>query len=160
MEVAIIMGSKSDLPVVKPAIEVLKDFEVPFEVKILSAHRTPEELVQYVKEAERKGVKVFIAAAGGAAHLPGVVAAHTLVPVIGLPVMSKDLSGLDSILSIAQMPEGIPVASVGINRAKNAALLAIQILSMKDGGLLEKLRAFREAQKKRVLSSEVNLDEL
>ncbi len=160
MKVALIMGSKSDLPFVEPAIRILKDFGVPFEIKILSAHRTPDELERYIEEAEKAGVRVFIAAAGGAAHLPGVIASKTLLPVIGLPIKSRDLMGFDSILSIAQMPEGVPVATVGINRAKNAALLAVQMLSLEDPSLLKKLRDFRQKQKERVLSAEVNLDEI
>ena len=160
MKVALIMGSKSDLPFVESAIRILKGFGVPFEVKILSAHRTPDELERYIEEAEKAGVRVFIAAAGGAAHLPGVIASKTLLPVIGLPIKSRDLMGFDSILSIAQMPEGVPVATVGINRAKNAALLAVQMLSLEDPSLLKKLRDFRQKQKERVLSAEVNLDEI
>jgi len=160
MKVALIMGSKSDIPLVESAIRILKGFGVPFEVKILSAHRTPDDLERYIEEAEKAGVRVFIAAAGGAAHLPGVIASKTLLPVIGLPIKSKDLMGFDSILSIAQMPEGVPVATVGINRAKNAALLAIQMLALEDPSLLEKLRDFRQRQKEKVLNAEVNLDEI
>ncbi len=143
--ISIIMGSDSDLPIMKKAFDVIREFEIPFEVKILSAHRTPVEHAEYVKSAEKTGTKVFIAAAGGAAHLPGVTAAHTQLPVIGVPINSK-LNGLDSLLSIVQMPSGIPVATVAIDGAKNAALLAIEILALTDDNIAEKLKLFREKQ--------------
>ncbi len=145
MFVSIIMGSDSDLPVMKKAIDLLKEFDIDFEVKILSAHRTPAEHAEYVKNAEKRGAKVFIAAAGGAAHLPGVTAAHTQLPVIGVPINSK-LNGLDSLLSIVQMPSGIPVATVAIDGAKNAAILAIEILSVADENLASALANFRKKQ--------------
>jgi 5-(carboxyamino)imidazole ribonucleotide mutase len=145
MKVAILMGSDSDLPVMEKAFEILREFEIPFDVKILSAHRTPDEHVSYVKKADEAGAKVFIAAAGGAAHLPGVTAAHTQKPVIGVPINSK-LNGIDSLLSIAQMPSGIPVATVAVDGAKNAALLAIEILAVGDVNLSEKLKTFRKKQ--------------
>ena len=158
-DVALIMGSKSDLEVVVPAIKLLRQLEVSLDVKVLSAHRTPQELDEYL-ESIKNNVKVIIAAAGGAAHLPGVVAAKVSVPVIGLPIKSKDLNGLDSLLSIAQMPEGVPVATVGINRAKNAAILALEILALSNEKLRVKLNEVHEEQKRKVLASEVNVDEI
>ncbi len=152
------MGSTSDLPVVKEAYDLLRGFGVEVEVRVLSAHRTPDELREYVVEADRDGVEVFIAAAGKAAHLPGVVAAHTTKPVIGLPVPAKHLYGIDALLSIVQMPPGIPVATVGVGEARNAALLAAQILSLKYGELAERLREYREGMRRRVLSSEVSME--
>ena len=152
------VGSSSDLPIVKEAYRLLRDFGVEVEVRVLSAHRTPEELKEYVKEADEKGVEVFIAAAGKAAHLPGVVAAHTTKPVIGLPIPAKHLYGIDALLSIVQMPPGVPVATVGVGEARNAALLAVQILSLKYGELAEKLKEYREGMRRRVLSSEVKME--
>ncbi len=145
MLVSIIMGSDSDLPVMEKSFQVLREFEIEFDVKILSAHRTPVEHAEYVKNAEKNGAKVFIAAAGGAAHLPGVTAAHTALPVIGVPINSK-LNGLDSLLSIVQMPSGIPVATVAVDGAKNAALLAVEILALTDSNIKEKLNEFRKKQ--------------
>ena len=159
LDVVLIMGSKSDLEVVVPAIKLLRQLEVSLDVKVLSAHRTPRELDEYL-ESIKNNVKVIIAAAGGAAHLPGVVAAKVSVPVIGLPIKSKDLNGLDSLLSIAQMPEGVPVATVGINRAKNAAILALEVLALSNEKLRVKLNEVREEQKRKVLASEVNVDEI
>ena len=157
-KVALIVGSTSDLPVVKETYETLRRFGVEVEVRVLSAHRTPEELKEYVKEAEGKGVEVFIAAAGKAAHLPGVVAAHTTKPVIGLPIPAKHLYGIDALLSIVQMPPGVPVATVGVGEARNAALLAVQILSLKYDGLAEGLKEYREEMRRKVLSSEVRME--
>lgn len=137
--VGIIMGSDSDLPTMKEAIEVLREFDIPHEVKVISAHRTPMDMAEYGKTAHERGLKVIIAGAGGAAHLPGMVAAYTPLPVIGVPVKSSALSGLDSLLSIVQMPNGVPVATVAIGKAKNAALLAIKILATSDSALLEKM---------------------
>ena len=159
LDVVLIMGSKSDLEVVVPAIKLLRQLEVSLDVKVLSAHRTPRELDEYL-ESIKNNVKVIIAAAGGAAHLPGVVAAKVSVPVVGLPIKSKDLNGLDSLLSIAQMPEGVPVATVGINRAKNAAILALEVLALSNEKLRVKLNEVREEQKRKVLASEVNVDEI
>jgi len=136
--VGIIMGSDSDLPVMMKAVEVLKEFEVPYEVRVLSAHRTPEEHSNYSKSALERGLKVIIAAAGGAAHLPGVTAANTPLPVIGVPILGKSFNGMDSLLSIVQMPAGIPVATVAVDGAKNAGLLAIQIIATGDSQLMEK----------------------
>ncbi len=149
--VAVLMGSDSDLPVVREALETLEEFGVPFEINVFSAHRSPEDTVSYVKSAQTRGVRVFIAAAGGAAHLPGVVAAYTTMPVIGIPILSKSLGGIDSLYSIVQMPPGIPVATVGINAAKNAALLAIQILGLSDIRLTEALSAYKVKLKKNIL---------
>ncbi|UZN23003.1 5-(carboxyamino)imidazole ribonucleotide mutase [bacterium 3DAC] len=156
MFVSIIMGSTSDFDVVRPAVLLLKEFGVEVDVKVLSAHRTPKELVDYVESVSDK-VDVFITAAGLAAALPGVVAAHTLKPVIGLPVKAGALQGVDALLSIVQMPPGVPVATVGIGRAKNAALLAIEIMALKYPEIEEKLREYRQNQREKVLNAEVNL---
>lgn len=151
--VGIIMGSDSDLPVMIKAVEVLKEFDVAYEVKVLSAHRTPEDHAIYSRTALERGLKVIIAAAGGAAHLPGVTAANTPIPVIGVPIMGKAFNGMDSLLSIVQMPTGIPVATVAIDGAKNAALLAVQIIASGDASLMErfieyKLKIALESMKK------------
>jgi phosphoribosylaminoimidazole carboxylase PurE protein len=147
-QVALLMGSDSDLPTVKEACSVLKGCGVGFEVRVLSAHRTPDDVVAYVKRAEQGGVRVFIAAAGGAAHLAGVVAAHTIRPVIGIPIQSSALNGLDSLLSTVQMPGGVPVAAMAIGNAgaRNAGLFALEILALADAGLAEKLRKLRADQ--------------
>lgn len=150
-KVAMIMGSDSDLPVMKAAAETLEKFSVAYDLRILSAHRTPGETAAYVKKAPAGGVEIFIAGAGGAAHLPGVIASFTVLPVIGVPI-SGSLEGLDALLSIVQMPPGVPVASVGINAAKNAALLAVEILALKDKALTRRLAAHRAAMKKEVLA--------
>jgi len=144
--ISIIMGSQSDLETVKEAIGLLKEFKVGFEVKVLSAHRSPTELAEYVEEAPQKGRKVFIAAAGGAAALAGVIAAYTTLPVIGIPIETKNLKGLDSLLSTVQMPRGIPVASMAIGRAgaRNAALFALEILGISDKKIQLKLRAYKK----------------
>lgn len=160
MKVAIMMGSDSDLPIMKDAAETLEKFGISYEIKILSAHRTPEETHQYVKTAEQRGIEVIIAGAGGAAHLPGVVASITTLPVIGVPILGKALNGLDSLLSIVQMPPGIPVATVAVNGAKNAALLAVHILAIKYPELKEKLTEFRNKMKKEVLEKGEKLAEL
>jgi 5-(carboxyamino)imidazole ribonucleotide mutase len=141
--VAIVMGSDSDWPTLKAAAEVLSEFGIPHEVRVISAHRTPHELSRFAQGAAKRGVRVFIAAAGGAAHLPGVVAAFTPLPVIGVPIMSKALKGLESLLSIVQMPSGVPVATVAIDGARNAGLLAAQILAVADSALQAKLVAFK-----------------
>lgn len=142
------MGSDSDLPVMNQAAEVLDEFGIPYEIKITSAHRTPDIMASYSRNAHRRGIKVIIAGAGGAAHLPGMCAAYSPVPVIGVPVVSKTLKGLDSLLSIVQMPYGVPVATVAINNAKNAALLAIEILGTSDKKTLDKVINFKEKIKK------------
>lgn len=149
--VSVVMGSDSDLPVMKEALDVLSDFEVGNEVLVLSAHRTFEATREYGLAAKERGVKVIIAAAGGSAHLPGVIAAMFPLPVIGVPIKAKSLDGLDSLLSIVQMPPGVPVATVGINGAKNAALLAIEILATSDNELAKKLVEYRTKQKETIL---------
>ena len=149
--ISILMGSKSDLPVVEGAIAILKKFEVAHEVRVFSAHRTPHETKEYIQRAEAAGTKVFIRAAGKAAHLPGVIASYTTKPVIGIPIKTSDLGGMDSLLSIVQMPSGVPVATVAINGSANAALLAIQMLSLGDEALAEKLLAYRKEQAQKVL---------
>jgi len=149
--VSVIMGSDSDLPIMEEALDVLNDFGVENEVLILSAHRTFEATREYAMSAKAKGTKVIIAGAGGSAHLPGVIAAMFPLPVIGVPIKTKSLDGLDSLLSIVQMPPGIPVATVGINAAKNAGLLAVQILATSDPELAKKLNGFRAKQKNSVL---------
>lgn len=142
--VGIIMGSDSDLPKMEKAVDVLKEFNIPFEVKVISAHRTPDVIAEYGKSAHKRGLKVIIAGAGGAAHLPGVTAAFTPLPVIGVPILGKSLSGLDSLLSIVQMPSGVPVATVAVDGAKNAAILAAQIIATGDDELLKKVLTFKE----------------
>tara|TARA_Y100000589_G_scaffold213641_1_gene201483 strand:+ start:97 stop:588 length:492 start_codon:yes stop_codon:yes gene_type:complete len=138
------MGSDSDLPKMKSAVEILEEFGLETEVCILSAHRTPIEMMNFAKEAELNNIKVIIAGAGGAAHLPGMLAALTIIPVIGVPVESKSLKGIDSLLSIVQMPAGVPVATVAINGSKNAGLLAAQIVALSDHKVNQKLKAFRK----------------
>lgn len=142
--VGIIMGSDSDLPIMQDAAMMLKEFNISYEVKILSAHRTPDQHAEYSKSAKERGLMVIIAAAGGAAHLPGVTAAQTTLPVIGVPIKSKSLDGMDSLLSIVQMPSGVPVATVAINGAKNAALLAIQIIGLSDENIQAKLISYKK----------------
>ncbi len=154
IKVGVIMGSISDYEVMQDACKVLEDFGVCYEKKIVSAHRTPDLLVSYAKSALERGLEVIIAGAGGAAHLPGMVAANTIVPVIGVPVKSRTLNGIDSLLSIVQMPGGIPVGSMAINGAKNAGLYAVSFLAMHDEKLRKKLEVFRENQTKEVLNIE------
>jgi len=151
--VSIIMGSKSDWDTMRAASEMLTEFGVAHESRVVSAHRTPELMAQFASGAEGRGIEVIIAGAGGAAHLPGMTAAHTILPVLGVPIESKALKGLDSLLSIVQMPAGIPVATLAIGTAgaKNAALLAVAILANKRRPLRDKLKAFREEQKRKVL---------
>jgi 5-(carboxyamino)imidazole ribonucleotide mutase len=141
--VGIIMGSDSDYSTMKAAADVLREFGVPFEIKVVSAHRTPDDMADYAKTAVARGLKVIIAGAGGAAHLPGMTASHTILPVIGVPVQSKALSGVDSLHSIVQMPPGVPVATVAIGGAKNAGLLAIQILALFNDNLKLKLEEYK-----------------
>ncbi len=147
-QVGIIMGSDSDLQVMIQAADILNEFNVSFEIKITSAHRTPELMSSYSKNAYKRGIKVIIAGAGGSAHLPGMCAAYSPVPVIGVPIESKALKGLDSLLSIVQMPYGVPVATVAINNSKNAALLALEILGTSDTKILDKLLIFKNKIKK------------
>lgn len=149
-KVAIVMGSDSDFPTIRPAIKILKSFGVKFEVSIMSAHRNPYNISEYAKTAEDRGIGVIIGAAGKAAHLPGVIAAYTTLPVIGLPIKSSTLDGLDSLLSIVQMPKGIPVATVAIDGSENAALLAIQILSISDEQLAKDLKKYRSSMAQQV----------
>lgn len=149
-EVGLIMGSDSDWPTVKPAAEVLAEFGIPFEVGVVSAHRTPEKMLNYANTAHTRGIKTIIACAGGAAHLPGMVAAATPLPVIGIPRALKELDGMDSLLSIVQMPAGVPVATVSIGGAKNAGLLAVRILSAGRPELVEKMVAYQESMKQEV----------
>jgi 5-(carboxyamino)imidazole ribonucleotide mutase len=151
--VAVIMGSKSDWEYMREAVELLKQFGVDVEVRVLSAHRTPESTFEFAKTAAERGIEVIIAGAGGAAHLPGVVASLTHLPVIGVPIPSKHLNGLDSLLSIVQMPYGVPVATVAIGSARNAALLALRILGIKYPEIAEKLRRFADEMKREVLST-------
>ncbi|MFI3303847.1 MAG: 5-(carboxyamino)imidazole ribonucleotide mutase [Rikenellaceae bacterium] len=155
MKVGIIMGSTSDYDVMEAAVTTLTEFGVPFEKRVVSAHRTPELLFEYAKSAKARGIEVIIAGAGGAAHLPGMVASLTPLPVIGVPVKSRALSGVDSLLSIVQMPAGVPVATTAINGAKNAALIAVSILSLGDGELAAKYDAFRAKQTADVLAAEI-----
>ncbi len=149
-KVGILMGSKSDFDVVKPAVSVLKKFGVETEVRVISAHRTPEEAHEYASSAKERGLEVLICAAGKAAHLGGVVAAFTTLPVIGLPVKTDMMGGLDSLLSIVQMPSGIPVATVGVNGGENAGLLALQILGVKYEEIDEQLAAYKQAMKDKI----------
>ncbi len=142
--VGIIMGSDSDMQVMQEAAMVMEEFQVAFEMKVVSAHRTPDDMAKYAKSAKARGLKVIIAGAGGAAHLPGMTASYTTLPVIGVPVPSRALNGLDSLYSIVQMPAGIPVATVAIGNARNAGLLAVQILALSDEGLSQQLEAFRK----------------
>lgn len=141
--IGIIMGSDSDWPVMKAAREVCREFEIDCEARVVSAHRTPDDMARYAKTAHRRGLRVIIAGAGGAAHLPGMVASYTPLPVIGVPVESRSLKGLDSLLSIVQMPGGVPVATVAINGARNAGLLAVSILGSSDESIRSKLQAFK-----------------
>ena len=158
--VGIIMGSDSDLPVMKATAEALDALEIPYEMSIVSAHRTPTRLLEYAESADSRGLEVIIAGAGGAAHLPGMLAAMTIIPIIGVPVRSSNLQGLDSLLSIVQMPGGIPVATVAINGAKNAGLLAASMLSIKDKVLRQRLEAYRSAMKEEVLGKADRLESI
>ena len=159
MKVAVIMGSKSDLPVLKPTIDTLKDFGIEVEAHVMSAHRTPQLASDFAKNAKDNGVEVIIAAAGKAAHLAGVIAGHSILPVIGLPIKSSTMDGLDSLLSTVQMPEGIPVATVAINGGKNAALLAVQILALKYDTLSDLLYKFKEDMQLKVVAADAELRE-
>ena len=152
--IAILMGSKSDLPILEPAAKQLKELGLAYELRVMSAHRSPERVAEYVRGARAAGIKVFIAAAGGAAHLAGAVAANTTLPVIGVPVASSKLSGLDALLATVQMPSGVPVATVAVDGAQNAALLAAQILAVGDAKLAAKLDAARAEMAKRVAAAD------
>mgnify|MGYP001474888127 CR=1 FL=1 len=155
MKVGIIMGSASDYEVMSGAVDMLTALDIDFEKRVVSAHRTPELMYEYAKTAKERGISVIIAGAGGSAHLPGMVAAMTTLPVIGVPVKSKALNGIDSLLSIVQMPSGIPVATVAINGAKNAALIAASILALQDNGIANRLENFRKEQTESVLKTEI-----
>jgi 5-(carboxyamino)imidazole ribonucleotide mutase len=155
-KVAIIMGSTSDLPVMQAAADILEELRVSYDVKIVSAHRTPEYMVEFAQAAENNGYQVIIAGAGGAAHLPGMVASLTDLPVIGVPVESKTMKGMDSLYSIVQMPAGVPVATMAINGAKNAGLMAAKILGVSDTDLRQRLRDWRIAQREKVLTNQIN----
>ncbi|WP_314236240.1 5-(carboxyamino)imidazole ribonucleotide mutase [Capnocytophaga sputigena] len=160
MKVAVVMGSKSDLPVMQDAIDVLKNFGITTVVDIVSAHRTPEKLMDFSTNAHKNGIQVIIAGAGGAAHLPGMVAAMSPLPVIGVPVKSSNsIDGWDSILSILQMPNGVPVATVALNAAKNAGLLAVQILASANAVLLQKMIDYKESLKQAVLTAAATLND-
>lgn len=155
MKVAILMGSTSDYDVMSAAVETLDAFGVPYEKRVISAHRTPDLMFEYARSAKANGIDVIIAGAGGAAHVAGVIAGLTTVPVIGVPIRTQTMGGLDSLLSIVQMPGGIPVATVAINGAKNAALLAVQMLAIKYEDLAAKLEEFRKKQTQKVLDAEI-----
>ena len=155
MKVGIIMGSTSDYEVMSGAVDMLSQLGIEFEKRVVSAHRTPDLMYEYAKTARDRGISVIIAGAGGAAHLPGMVAAMTTLPVIGVPVKSRALNGLDSLLSIVQMPAGVPVATVAINGAKNAALIAASILALQDSGIASRLEKFRKDQTDSVLAAEI-----
>ena len=158
MKVGIVMGSKSDLPVVQEAIDVLRDFDVSLEVRVLSAHRTPVQAEEFARTAEERDIELIIAAAGKAAHLAGVMAAGTPIPVIGIPMKTSDMGGLDSLLSTVQMPKGVPVATVAIGGGKNAGLLAVQILSVKYPVLRQKFIEFKAEQAEEILKIDAELE--
>lgn len=158
--VGIIMGSDSDLPVMKEAAKMCEYFGIEYEVTVVSAHRTPERLFKYSKEADKRGLRVIIAGAGGAAHLPGMVASITPLPVIGVPVKTSSLDGMDSLLSIVQMPGGVPVATVAINNAKNAGILAAQILGVKDKNIRKSVKAYKKEMKEEVEKKAEKLEEI
>jgi 5-(carboxyamino)imidazole ribonucleotide mutase len=157
-EVAIIMGSDSDLMIMKDAAQILENFDISYDLTIVSAHRTPQRMVRYATEASQKGIKVIIAGAGGAAHLPGMIASLTSLPVIGVPIRGNSLDGLDSLLSIVQMPPGVPVATVAINGGKNAAILACQILGIENKTIFEKIEKYKLELKDKVLTKASKLE--
>ena len=157
--VGLAMGSESDWPVMEAAAAVLRDFGVPFEARVLSAHRTPDAMAAYARTARERGIRVIVAGAGGAAHLPGMIAASTTLPVVGVPVPTKHLGGLDSLLSIVQMPGGVPVATVAVGGAKNAGLLAVQILATADDALAEKLADYKAALKAAVADMDARVQD-
>ncbi len=159
VQVGIIMGSDSDFPLMKKAVDILEEFDINYEVKVSSAHRTPEDTLEYARTAVERGLKVIIAGAGAAAHLPGVIAAETTLPVIGVPINATALNGMDALYAIVQMPSGVPVASVGIDAAKNAGLLAVQILATADDTLRQKLVNYKEEMKEAVLRKNAKIQE-
>ena len=159
-KVGIIMGSKSDYPIMKEAENILKDFEIDYEIDIVSAHRTPEKMMEYSKNAHKNGISVIIAGAGGAAHLPGMVASNTPLPVIGVPVKSRNsIDGWDSILSILQMPPGVPVATVGLDGAHNAGILAAQIIAVGDEELSQRVLNYKQGLKQKIIKANESLTE-
>lgn len=158
--VGIAMGSQSDWPTMEAAADILREFGVTFEARVLSAHRTPDAMLAYAREAAGRGLKVVVAGAGGAAHLPGMIAAATTLPVIGVPVATRNLKGLDSLLSIVQMPGGVPVATVAIGQALNAGLLAVQILALSDGALAERFAEYKRALVEKVEAMDAEVDSL
>jgi len=160
MKIGIIMGSDSDLPVMKEAAEFLEEMNIPYELTIVSAHRTPKRMYEYAETAIERGLSVIIAGAGGSAHLPGMIASITTLPVIGVPIMTKTLNGIDSLYSIVQMPAGIPVATMAINGAKNAGILAASILSVSDKGIEKKLSIYKENLTKLITDKAKKLEEL
>lgn len=153
------MGSESDLSVMEEAAHLLEEFGVPYEIRVLSAHRTPHRMLEYARTAHMRGLKVIIAGAGGAAHLPGMIASATPLPVIGVPVPTRHLQGFDSLLSIVQMPSGVPVATVAIGQARNAGLLAVQILAVSDKALLQRLVAYKQALLQKVEQMDARVQE-
>lgn len=157
-QVAIIMGSDSDLPVMKEAASILEEFNIPYELTIVSAHRTPQRMFEYAASAHDRGIKVIIAGAGGAAHLPGMTASLTPLPVIGVPIKTSTLSGVDSLYSIVQMPKGVPVATVAINNAANAALLAVKILAVSDKNLFDKVKDYQKKLEQKVKQNAERLE--
>ena len=160
-KVSIIMGSTSDLPIMEQAARLLDEFEIPFEINALSAHRTPQQAMDFAKNASDRGIRVIIAGAGGAAHLPGVVAALTPLPVIGIPIKASiSIDGWDSILSILQMPPGIPVATVGLDGARNAGILAAQILATGDPGIMEKMKQFKQNLATKIVKANEELKDI
>jgi len=158
LEVGIIMGSKSDLPVMQNAIDILNEFGIDSKAEIVSAHRTPEKMFKYAQDAKKKGIKVIIAGAGGAAHLPGMIASITILPVIGVPIKSRNsIDGWDSILSILQMPDGVPVGTVALNGSKNAGILAAQIIATTNDKLSQKIEGYKKELENKVISSNKDL---
>ena len=160
MKVGIIMGSDSDLPVMKDAADFLESLKIPYEITIVSAHRTPQRLYDYAMSARNRGISVIIAGAGGSAHLPGMIASITTLPVVGVPIETKALGGVDSLYSIVQMPPGIPVATVGIDAAQNAGILAVQMLALDNPELKEKLAKFKAGLKDKIVKANIELKEV
>jgi len=156
LDISIIMGSMSDQSIIEKATEVLQEFEISYELRVISAHRTPDFLFQYINQFSKRGFKVVIAGAGGAAHLPGVIAGKTLLPVIGIPIKTQVLEGIDSLLSIVQMPKGVPVATVGINNAANAALLAVRILALENQTIEGKLLSYHKKMEQKIKDLDIN----
>lgn len=156
MDISIIMGSTSDQPIIEKAIDVLQELEISYELRAISAHRTPDFLFKYISQFPQRGIKIIISGAGGAAHLPGVIAGKTILPVIGIPIKTQNLEGLDSLLSIVQMPKGVPVATVGINNAANAALLAARILALEDKQIRNRLLSYINKMQQKIIDLDLN----